>query len=326
MQTSPTANDQDVDDLVEAFSAAEEENFALFNQVRQLNGEIERVEDQISDLKAEIERFRGQGASVDSQRKKILQDLEGRLQRAEARSAAYDHKLDASQRTIDFLKTGILNVFTKLGCRVDEAQSDMFGEGNVTDSNLMHYLGIIEQKMNELLQSYLSKMGPEGALILQTVMTPGPQFPASVAVNVAEPPSILSDNEDGDDADGDLPDDMPLTRDMLESKVQSALLRRTLKGPGNSKVLDAYAAGPSASASGGRVSNPAVSGKLPGDRSSSSYGSGFFPPPISTGPAGSGGAGGAAAAHGTVPQASVQSQSPGPVGARAQSNQRAARF
>lgn len=72
---------QDVDELVDAFANAEEENFSLFNQVRALNGEIERVEEQISDLKLEIEKFRGQGASVDSQRKKILQDLETRLQR-----------------------------------------------------------------------------------------------------------------------------------------------------------------------------------------------------------------------------------------------------
>ena len=50
----------------------QDQNFALFNFVNELNGECEKLEGQISELRAEIEKYKGQGLSTDSQRKKIL--------------------------------------------------------------------------------------------------------------------------------------------------------------------------------------------------------------------------------------------------------------
>ena len=44
------------------FINAEDQNFALFNYVNELNGECEKLEEQIGDIKAEIEKYKGQGA------------------------------------------------------------------------------------------------------------------------------------------------------------------------------------------------------------------------------------------------------------------------
>jgi TolA-binding protein len=57
----------------------EDENFRLFNYVNELNQEIEKLEEQISDIKNEIEKYKGQGVNTDNQRKKILKDLEAGL-------------------------------------------------------------------------------------------------------------------------------------------------------------------------------------------------------------------------------------------------------
>jgi hypothetical protein len=53
-------------------------NFALFNFVNELNGECEKLEGQISEMRSEIEKYKGQRLSTDSQRKKILK-ARGRL-------------------------------------------------------------------------------------------------------------------------------------------------------------------------------------------------------------------------------------------------------
>ena len=47
---------------VTTFINAEDQNFALFNYVNELNGECEKLEEQIGDIKAEIEKYKGQGA------------------------------------------------------------------------------------------------------------------------------------------------------------------------------------------------------------------------------------------------------------------------
>ena len=61
----------DIDELVTKFVEAEDKNFSLFNFVNELNSEIERLEMMISDTKAEIEKFKGQGLNTDNQRERL---------------------------------------------------------------------------------------------------------------------------------------------------------------------------------------------------------------------------------------------------------------
>ena len=50
----------DIDELVTTFINAEDQNFALFNYVNELNAECEKLEEQIADIKSEIEKYKGQ--------------------------------------------------------------------------------------------------------------------------------------------------------------------------------------------------------------------------------------------------------------------------
>ena len=88
----------DIDELVTKFVEAEDKNFSLFNFVNELNSEIERLEMMISDTKAEIEKFKGQGLNTDNQRKKILHDLESRLQRTVSKADEYEEKYQTAMK------------------------------------------------------------------------------------------------------------------------------------------------------------------------------------------------------------------------------------
>ena len=213
----------DIDELVQTFLSAEDQNFSLFNYVNDLAHEIEHVEESIGELKAEIQKYQaanptsaadaeellpgskearerndpqvgalgnraraqeeaaaqaasallsgGQGGSgavarvdadgkpivdagpigpSDSQRKRMMLELEGKLSRTEAQAATYDEKYHSSLRTVSVLKAGIQNLFFKLGCQ-HLAASEMLGSAGVTESNMMQYLGLIEERTNELV-------------------------------------------------------------------------------------------------------------------------------------------------------------------------------
>ena len=112
----------DIDELVTTFINAEDENFRLFNYVNELNQEIEKLEDQITDIKNEIEKYKGQGVNTDNQRKKILKDLEERLQKTEAKAEMYESKYAAAMKTVNALKEGIWKIYNKIG-RVDRDNS-----------------------------------------------------------------------------------------------------------------------------------------------------------------------------------------------------------
>merc|ERR1719313_1146621 len=69
-------NIHSIDELVDTFINAEDKNFTLFNFVNELTSEIEKLEEQIAEIKSEVEKYRGQDMNSDHQRKKILKDLE----------------------------------------------------------------------------------------------------------------------------------------------------------------------------------------------------------------------------------------------------------
>jgi len=143
----------DIDELVQAFIDAEDTNFTLFNYVNNLSGQIESLEESIGKTKKEISKYQDEGVSSDKQRKMILGGLESKLQITEEKSSQYEDKHGQAQQTIGALKQGIQSVFDKIGCS-DEVTKETLGNAGVTESNMMQYLGIIEQRCNELLETY----------------------------------------------------------------------------------------------------------------------------------------------------------------------------
>ena len=221
----------DIDELVTTFINAEDQNFSLFNYVNELNHEIERLEEQITEIKTEIDKYRGQGVNTDNQRKKILKDLEERLARTEGKAEVFEQKHAAAMKTVNALKEGIQKIFNKIGCNTPAAR-EMLGEGGVTEKNMMKFLGIIEQRTNEILQMYAASIaaqhgggesGPPASIA--SILGQGPQVPAGTVSVHIEPPSTTDAAED-DDSDHDVEDDRPLTRDELKAKTVKSIAKR----------------------------------------------------------------------------------------------------
>jgi hypothetical protein len=146
-------NIRDIDTLVSTFIKAEENNFALFRFVNDLSNEIEATELQIVELRAELKRYQGKGIITDSKRRKQLKDLEEKLSKTELRAEQFELEYQQSLKKVNMIKARIESIFTLVECDADETQ-DLLGNSGVTESNLMVYLGIIEQKINEILQAY----------------------------------------------------------------------------------------------------------------------------------------------------------------------------
>jgi len=184
----------DIDALVAEFVQAEDANFSLFNYVNDLANEVEKVEEQQNQLREQIARLRGArppvapGASpssssttaatlaadgsviassdqTDLERKKLLAELDAKLQKYKERARGSEEKFAASSATLQALKAGVGAIFTRLGCGASLAPSGkdqpqqqqvvlLGGDAGVTESNIMQYLGLIEARTNELLGAY----------------------------------------------------------------------------------------------------------------------------------------------------------------------------
>ena len=251
---------KDVNELVDKFLQAEDKNFRLFNFVNSLNSDIGRLELQIADTKTEIETFKGQGNYSDTQHKKVLRELEEKLARTESKADEYDAKYNNATKTIQLLKTGIQSIFTRLGPsrRADANGSsqaleerasveEMLGNQGVTESNMMQYLGIIEQRTSEILQMYYQSQAASTGM-----EPPSQSFIQEGLLQAGNPrltvmPPAWEDFSSGEESDQE-DDERPLTRDELQ--------RKTLRGMGKKERKKVIKAGKSGQNSTGGQSKP----------------------------------------------------------------------
>ena len=168
-------NIHSIDELVDTFINAEDKNFTLFNFVNELNKDQEKLDEQAAELRAEIARYQGSGSVEHVQRKRILQDLEKQLVKTDANTQQYEKRFQGTQMTFDALKECVASMYAKLGCD-DPSNRELLGDQGVTEANILSYLGVIEQRSNEILQMYAAATSPDD--VTQVLGATGPLTPS----------------------------------------------------------------------------------------------------------------------------------------------------
>jgi hypothetical protein len=245
----------DIDELVKNFIKNEDHNFSLFNYVSEQNTEVEKLEEAIQALREEEKRYTAEsGEDVDSHRL-LLRELEVKLQSKEAAADRYEDKCKAQMKVVESLKRGIHSIYYKFELYACNNEEELLGDAArlkdsfVTESNMVHYLGEIEQKTNKLLVDYANVRDrlfkPAGPALLPqpamkeptsptksgvSMLGTGPKIPMgkdSVSVN---PPKLDESDEDSEEEDST----RPFTRDELKNKTLTLLQR---KGQGSTKAV-----------------------------------------------------------------------------------------
>merc|ERR1711871_34489 len=218
-------NIHSIDELVDTFINAEDKNFTLFNFVNELTSEIEKLEEQIQDIKAEVEKYRGQDMNSDHQRKKILKDLEEKLGRTETKAEQYDAKFAHSTKILGSLKDGIHSIFSNIGCNMSGV-SEVLGTGGVTEGNIMTYLGLIEQRANEMLTINNQVLKAREGEDVRGSVAPGPQSAAGATHILNIHPPTTGDEYDEEEESEDEDETRPLTRDELKARAQKQMTKK----------------------------------------------------------------------------------------------------
>ena len=233
----------DIEELVRTFIKNEDQNFSLFNYVNEQTNEIEKIEEQIQQLKEEEQKYTLESGDDVHQHKQILKDLELKLHNTENTVEKYETKCSETQKTIESLKKGIQTMFTKVECDTESMLSD----STITEANILQFLGLIEQRCNDILQQYATTqqkerarqqaaMGEddgEGATVgtqaVLNVLGAGPTTPMGQDLIHVNPPKLedYSSEEASDDDDDEA---RPLTRDELKAKTLNRMYRKRASG------------------------------------------------------------------------------------------------
>ncbi len=83
-----------------------------------------------------------------------MQALEQRAAEAEAEAATAEARKVGARVHTEGVKEGVSAMWARLGC-AELGLEELLGSEGVTDTNLMQYLGVIEQRANQMLLVYL---------------------------------------------------------------------------------------------------------------------------------------------------------------------------
>ena len=218
---------EDTDTLVKSFIENEDRNFALYNYVNNVNTEIENLKDDIRRLKDEIELIKKEGVDSDVHRKEILNELEQKMVEVTDELTLVNKEYKASRRQLELLKPKVESVFNSIECDRSSI-AELLGIGvSIDDNNIMQYLGIIEQKCNELLQNKalekIKKLNESGGDIsVDGLQGVGPQ-PAHGNFLIVPPPI-----EDDSDQAWHCNDAKPLTVEEVQALIQQGNVKSGL--------------------------------------------------------------------------------------------------
>jgi hypothetical protein len=258
----------DIEELVRTFIKNEDQNFSLFNYVNEQTNEIEKTEELIQQLLEEEHKFAQESGEDAERQKQVLQSLEAKLEATKDGVRRFENKCVKTHKTIGSLKKGIGHMFTRVECNPGAMMFSSSSDGGdfataVTEPNILQYMGLIEQRCNDVLQQYAACQQKERARLFAnkgddadavddeeggdevgvmsgtqaalSVLGAGPTTPMGQDLIHVNPPKLddySSEEEDEDEEEADL---RPLTRDELKAKALNRMNRRGGSQPGGKK-------------------------------------------------------------------------------------------
>jgi len=219
----------DIDELVQNFIHAEDQNFSLFKYNNELSADIEKLELHITEYREEYVALSGNGSrKEDTEKVKILETLEEKWNDIDRKAIHYEVKYQESQQTLTHVREGIKSIFKRTNCTQEDLPSGC-GTG-ISEANMMLYLAVVENEVSKLLKIYDAIRVDE-----DDAETARPVRPAGASTNfqIKLPSTVEDYSEDEDDDDED--DQRPFTRDELKTKTMRGISKkqkktRTMKG------------------------------------------------------------------------------------------------
>jgi hypothetical protein len=102
-------------------------------------------------MKKQIQQFEGQELNQEKTSQKIRRDEE-ELAKIEVKAESYESKYQKALKTLNSMKAIVENTFTALECHKN-VPPELLGAHGVTESNIMSYIGAIEQRRDEIFQA-----------------------------------------------------------------------------------------------------------------------------------------------------------------------------
>ena len=231
---------ENLDEIISTYSAQEEEMFSLYNYIQTQNTEIELALETKHRIEEEISLYDDTQAQQEMHRQAILDGLANKLQSSLEATAICEAENAANHDCVHQVAKKVQSLFFKLQCDQMESSKGSGGSNKgsknngsmsrneskiailtgqgVTESNVLDYMGAVEQRAVDIIAEYIKSHGNEGL----RSPTPGPsspmQWPSATRVDLPE----FEDNDElfnEVETEDSKPIDLNTFKDKLKKKV-----------------------------------------------------------------------------------------------------------
>uniref|UniRef100_UPI003AAF5555 coiled-coil domain-containing protein 114 n=1 Tax=Centroberyx gerrardi TaxID=166262 RepID=UPI003AAF5555 len=221
--------EDNLDMLVTRFIQVEDRNFALFNFVNEQNNEAEALKDQISQTQGEMEQFRVEGLQQEQDHRSLLRDIDEKQRETESQAGEYEKDASVVSKSLDQIKTGVNSIFSKMECDRSVIEDMLGSSAGISENNMMSYLGLVEQKTNELLtmQAFLNSKDIDKDYnpkdLAKFLLGQNPEM---LKQNIIIQPPVTREDYDAEESPLTDEEERPLSQGELRHRIMKGVLRK----------------------------------------------------------------------------------------------------
>ncbi|XP_076641835.1 coiled-coil domain-containing protein 63 [Halictus rubicundus] len=141
---------QEIDKLTAHFIKQEEENFALFSYVNELNDELESLQSRMAHLTSATQQENVSTEHRSKEQTETLEKLKKELEEQTALADAAEERVMQCDDILEKLLKGIDSLFKAIRCDNSPILELLGDNEQITMSNIMLYLGIIEKRITQM--------------------------------------------------------------------------------------------------------------------------------------------------------------------------------
>ncbi|XP_012346583.2 coiled-coil domain-containing protein 63-like [Apis florea] len=215
--------EQNNDKLIAKFIKQEEENFALFSYVNELNDELESLNMRIDQLTLTIQEAQTLNERISYEQTQTLEQLKTELEEQTALADAAEENLAQCDDVLEKLLKGIDSLFKAIRCDNSPILRLLGDNEQITMSNVMLYLGIIEKQITQMFHKvyWLDRATKSQQLRIDEERRPRLKVPPIEYIVPTQPCALCVEKEKLQVVSEGL--EHPLTREAATKKLKQRL-------------------------------------------------------------------------------------------------------
>ncbi len=244
---------KEINKIVDLFLEAEENNFQVYKRIERLRLELDELQEEIAGVQGELQKIEGVSNIEGDKRRDIVQGLQQEVRLQGLFRSAQEVTIARVLQLLDKIKDPVFSIIHSCFGGLPDHFSVIDLE-NISEFNVILIIGVVEQKILELLQFisiqhvrtsglHHSSKSSESHVDFTSILSEG-KLPILKNRNTKiSPPSHLDfQDDDSSDEDGEMP--KPLGRAEMHSQIQAGGLKRRTRKIANQLMPSSQAAQP----------------------------------------------------------------------------------